>query len=191
MVRYFAAAALALGFAACTRTPDGSADSTPGAASGGGANNMGAATIADFKTANPLKEVMGHAIDFNAFGVWHRQGWIIDAEGVHELFPTTEEEWTNAESAAISLAELSNVLLLPNRPKDDKRAWVDNAHALYDAAMKAQAAAAKKDKQAFFDAGGDIYNACTQCHNRYVIGDEPGPIGHLPPLPPNLQQPPK
>ncbi|HVY87689.1 MAG TPA: hypothetical protein VG942_02420 [Hyphomonadaceae bacterium] len=189
MVRYSVAAALALVLAACSggsTTPAASA-----AAGGGGANNMGAATMADFKTANPVKEVMGHAVDYNAFGVWNRQGWLIDAEGEHELFPTTDAEWLNGESAALALAEISNVLLLPNRPKDDKRAWVDDAHALYDAAMKAKAAAEKKDKQAFFDAGGDIYEACTQCHNRYVIGDTPGPIGHLPAIPPNLLKPTK
>ena len=61
---------------------------------------MGAATIADFKNALPVKEIMGHMVDYNAFGVWNRQGWLIDADGVHEQFPTTEAEWLQAESAA-------------------------------------------------------------------------------------------
>jgi hypothetical protein len=190
MVRFSTAAALALILAACS--PSSNAPATT-AASGeaGSATSMGAATMADFKTANPVKEIMGHAIDFNSFGVWNRQGWLIDADGEHELFPTTDAEWLQGESAALALAELSNSLLLPGRPKDEKRAWVDYAHALYDAGMKAREAAEKKDKQAFFDAGGDIYNACTQCHNRYVIGDTPGPIGHLPDLPANLLKPAK
>jgi hypothetical protein len=158
---------------------------------------MGAATIADFKNALPVKEIMGHMVDYNAFGVWNRQGWLIDKDGVHELFPTTEAEWLNAESAAISLAETSNVLLLPGRPQDEDRRWVDYAHALYDASMKAQATAQKAGeimaktptgadydaaKQAFFEAGSEIYEACLQCHNHYIVGG-PGPTVTLPPLP--------
>ena len=46
--------------------------------------------------------------------------------------------------------------------------WVDCAHQLYDAAMKAQATALARDKEAFFNAGGDIYEACVACHNRYI-----------------------
>jgi hypothetical protein len=158
---------------------------------------MGAATIADFKNALPVKEIMGHMVDYNAFGVWNRQGWLIDKDGPHELFPTTEAEWLNAESAAISLAETSNVLLLPGRPQDEDRRWVDYAHALYDASMKAQATAQKAGeimaktptgaeydaaKQAFFEAGSEIYEACLQCHNHYIVGG-PGPIVKLPDIP--------
>jgi hypothetical protein len=160
---------------------------------------MGAATLADFKTVLPVKEIMGHMVDYNAFGVWNRQGWLIDKDGLHEMFPTTEAEWLNAESAAISLAETSNVLLLPGRPQDEDRRWVDYAHALYDAAMKAQATAEKagevmksgneaelvKAKEAFFDAGGDIYEACLQCHNHYIVGG-PGPVVKLPDIPGRL-----
>jgi hypothetical protein len=154
---------------------------------------MGAATLNDFKVAMPMKEIMAHMVDFQAFGVWNRQGWLINAEGTHELFPTTAQEWVAAESAAISLAESSNVLLLPGRPQDDDRRWVDYSHALYDAAMLAQSTAQKaselfekgetgeaylKAKQDFFDAGGTVYEACLQCHNHYIVGDQ-----SLPPLP--------
>jgi hypothetical protein len=154
---------------------------------------MGAATLNDFKAAMPMKEIMAHMVDFQAFGVWNRQGWLIDKDGTHELFPTTAAEWMAAESAAISLAESSNVLLLPGRPQDDDRRWVDYSHALYDAAMKAQSTAQHaaelfdkgetgeaflKAKQDFFDAGGTVYEACLQCHNHYIIGDT-----SLPPLP--------
>lgn len=192
MIRSFVGVAFAaLCLAACSpkeevSTPTGPAQ--PG---------MGAATIADFKSALPVKEIMGHMVDYNAFGVWNRQGWLINAEGVHEQFPTTDAEWLNAESAAISLAETSNVLLLPGRPQDEDRRWVDYAHALYDAAMDAQAKAEAagelmkagktgdeytKAKEAFFEAGSEIYEACLQCHNHYIVGG-PGPIVKLPDIP--------
>lgn len=171
----------ALGLSACGG-PAEEKPSTPPAGSTPG-KGMGAATIEDMRTALPMKEIMGHVVDFAAFGVWNNQGWIIDADGTHELFPTTDKGWLDAESAALTLAEISNILMLPNRPPDEDRRWVDNAHKLYDAAIKTQAAAEKKDKQAFFDAGGEIYDACTQCHAHYVQGDEPGPDATLPPLP--------
>ena len=181
MIRLSAGFALAVILASCSPKSDAPAASTaPGAAS---STSMGAATINDFKSALPVKELMGHVIDYNAFGVWHNQGWLLDDGGWHELFPTDDAGWLAAESAAISLAEASNLLLLPGRPPDDDRRWVDYSHALYDAAMKAQATAQKKDKQAFFDAGGEMYEACVTCHAHYVQGDEPGPITKLPALP--------
>ncbi len=180
MIRFSAGLALVTLLAACGQNGGAPAAATTGAVS---PTSMGAATMADLRTALPVKELMGHVIDYNAFGVWHNQGWLIDAEGTHELFPTDDAGWLAAESAAITLAEATNSLLLPGRPQDDDRRWVDDAHMLYDAAMKAQAAALKRDKQAFFDAGGEMYEACVSCHAHYVQGDEPGPITKLPALP--------
>jgi hypothetical protein len=40
-----------------------------------------------------------------------------------------------------------------------------------------------RDKQAFFDAGGEIYMACTSCHNRYLPKDGGTQRGTLPQLP--------
>jgi len=196
MIRISAALALALAIVGCSPGSNTPAASTPAAGSAG-TTGMGAATMADLRTKLEVKELMGHVIDYNSFGVWHNQGWIIDAQGTHELFPTDEAGWLAAESAAISLAESSNLLLLPGRPQDDDRRWVDWSHQLYDAAMKAQAAAQKagelmkagktdeytKAKQEFFDAGGEMYNACVDCHAHYVQGDEPGPVTKLPELP--------
>jgi hypothetical protein len=126
---------------------------------------------AEYKTAIPMKELMGHVIDNAADGVWLNQGWIINFEGEHELFPTTDEGWMRASNAAVTLAEASNLLLLPGRPVDDNRQWIDAAHMLYDAAMQTHEAAEARDKQAFFDGGGKVYEACLKCHNRYVIGE--------------------
>ena len=98
--------------------------------------------MADLRTDISMADLMAHVIDYNAFGVWRRQGWII-GDTVVELFPADDDEdgWHAAESAAFSVAEATNLLLLPGRPLDDDRAWVDASHQLYDAAMKAQAAA--------------------------------------------------
>jgi hypothetical protein len=60
--------------------------------------------------------------------------------------------------------------------------------------MDAQKKAEARDKEAFFDAGGEIYNACVTCHNHFVQGDAAGPAAKLPELPnrvrPNSAPPP-
>ena len=64
-----------LGLAACGG--GGSDDEVVSKAPAGSTpvEGMGGATIADFRTSLDLKELMGHVMDYNAFEVWHRQGW--------------------------------------------------------------------------------------------------------------------
>lgn len=175
-------AAITLGLAACggdvgenDAASAAPAGSTPG-------EGMGGATLADFRTSLNLQELMAHVIDYNAFEVWHRQGWII-GDTVVELFPTDDDGWIAAENAARTVAEASNLLLLPGRPLDDDRAWVDFAHQLHDAAMLAGDMAEKKDKDAFFNAGTDMYRACRGCHQRYIANvDGPPAMDPMKPL---------
>ena len=144
---------------------------SPAATAAPTAAAAGSVTAADFRTQLPMKELMGHVIDNAADGIWLAQGWLINAEGTHELFPTTDDGWRYASNAAVTLAEASNLLLLPGRPVDDDRRWVDATHALHDAAMQAHEMAEKRDKEAFFKAGSSIYEACVQCHSHYIIGN--------------------
>jgi hypothetical protein len=146
---------------------------TPAPASTAEAGPFDVATVRSTLTN---QELMAHVIDYSADGVWLRQGWVM-GETVEELFPTDERGWFETESAALTLAEASNLLLLPGRNPDDSQAWIDYTHALHDAAMAAAKAAetaaadpSPENKQAFFDRGGDIYVVCRDCHSRYVIG---------------------
>jgi hypothetical protein len=126
---------------------------------------------AEYKAGLSMKELMAHVIDNAADGVWLNQGWIIFGTHTDELFPTTDEGWMRTSNAAVTLAEASNLLLLPGRPLDGDRRWVDASHQLYDAAMRAHEAAEARDKEAFFKAGSDVYEACVSCHSRYIIGE--------------------
>jgi hypothetical protein len=159
MIRLTLGAALAALLAACSPGP---------APSSGPAVSL---DPAEYRTAISMKDLMAQVIDNAADGVWLNQGWIIFATHTDELFPTTDEGWMRTSNAAVTLAEASNLLLLPGRPMDDNRVWVDSAHMLYDAAMRAHAAADARDKEAFFKAGSDVYEACLKCHNRYIIGE--------------------
>jgi hypothetical protein len=159
MIRLTLGVALAALLAACS--PDATPSSTSAAAPSAG----------DYRTAIPMKELMAHVIDNAADGVWLNQGWILFYTHTEELFPTTDEGWMRTSNAAVTLAEASNLLLLPGRPPDDHPRWVEASHQLYDAAMRAHEAAEVRDKEAFFKAGSDIYEACTSCHSRYVVGE--------------------
>ena len=165
MTRMALGLALVALVAACSQKTESAATAAPTAAA------TGSVTAADFHTELPMKELMGHVIDNAADGIWLAQGWLINAEGTHELFPTTDAGWNFASNSAVTLAEASNLLLLPGRPVDDDRRWVDAAHALHDAAMQAHEMAEKRDKEAFFTAGSSIYEACVQCHSHYIIGN--------------------
>jgi len=159
MIRLSAGLVLAASLAACSPNSETAAPA-------------GAATpdTGQYKAALPMKELMAHVVDHAADGIWLAQGWLIDAEGTHELFPTTDDGWRYASNAAVTLAEVSNLLLLPGRPMDDDRRWIDSTHHLYEAAMLAHEMAEARDKEAFFKAGSAIYEACTECHEHYVVG---------------------
>lgn len=126
-------------------------------------------------TGLPMKEVMGHVFQFAADGVWKWQGYITDAQGERSLFPKTDEEWEQAESAGLTLAELTNVLLLPRRRVDDPR-WTRAVADVRAIALRAAKAAEARDEEAFFTAGGDLDAACESCHQAFAPWSaKPGP----------------
>ncbi|MBU6319718.1 MAG: hypothetical protein KGS00_08700 [Alphaproteobacteria bacterium] len=125
-----------------------------------------------YRTELTTAELMAHVLDHAADGVWLNQGWVVDDKGERELFPTTDEGWLAAENSAATVAETANLLLLPGRRVDEEH-WTDHAHALHKASLEAMKAAEARDKQAFFDAGGAMYVACRDCHQEYILGEEP------------------
>jgi hypothetical protein len=165
MLRLATGVALAVLLGACS---PGAETAAPAAADNG-----------RYKADLEMKELMAHVIDYNADGIWLNQGWIINETGTHELFPSDDAGWHGVESAAASLAESSNLLILPSRAVDDEQ-WVEYAHRLHDRSMDAMKAAEARDKQAFFDAGGAIYVVCRDCHARYILGEEPPIEGPAP-----------
>ncbi len=148
------------------------------------------ASFATFKSTLDTKEFMGHVIDNAADGIWLHQGWDTGADGEVELFPQDDRGWALTENAAATLAEASNLLLVPERTQDteDDKDWSKFANQLHDAALKAKDTAEKRDKEAFFQAGGEIYVVCSACHLKYLIGDVPGPVEKLPDLPAEFQK---
>jgi hypothetical protein len=128
-----------------------------------------------YNTKLEVKQVMAHGVDPIADALWEKQGWVIDAAGEHELFPTTDADWTAQAYASVALSELGNALMLPGRGASDEKRWQEYAAALNKMALRQSEMALKKDKQAFFDAGGQVYEVCKDCHQKYILGEDNAP----------------
>lgn len=134
----------------------------------------GGAASADatrYDTDLPLKTVMSAVFGHAAQEIWKRQGYMSDATGVHSLFPKDAEEWKLAENDAISLAEMTNILLLPGR-RVDEQAWIDSVAGVRKSALALAALTRKQDKDAYMEAGLKLNDACNACHVRYAPGVE-------------------
>lgn len=125
-----------------------------------------AADDAPYDVKMPLGEFMPHVMQYAGDGVWKWQGYVSNSSGTHSLFPRNETEWEQAESGARTLAEVTNLLLLPGRRVDDP-AWDKAVLHVRAIALKAAAAAEKQDQNGFFAAGGELDVACDECHMKF------------------------
>ncbi len=121
---------------------------------------------APYDTRLPMPEFMGHVMQHGGDGIWKWQGLVIDKDGEHSLYPKNIEDWEDAESGALTLAELTNLLLIPGRRIADP-GWDASVAAVRKVALDAADAAEKQDKTAFLKAGSALDEACDSCHVRY------------------------
>ena len=120
-----------------------------------------------------LHDTMTWVLDPAADVVWGSSGWIVTAEGEHDLTPTTEEGWNQVRHSAAVLAESGNLLLMPHLvPETNAEAWTEFSHGMTRVAQQAMAAVDAKDSAALFETGGHLYNVCLACHQIYARGEE-------------------
>ena len=98
---------------------------------------------------------------------WSSVGTIMDENGTEEISPTTTAEWAAVRHAATILAESGNLLLMPGRAQADEQ-WTRLAQAMITTGRRALAAAESRDSAAVFDAGGEIYLVCSECHTTFA-----------------------
>jgi hypothetical protein len=125
-----------------------------------------------FNTTITLHDLMVHVIDPNTDVVWAASGVVVDLQGEHDLSPKTDADWAKAHDAAAVVAESGNLLLLPRRLRPGKT-WTRQAQALSTLGLAAMKATDEKDKAAMLRIGGDIHDACEECHRVYVLGEAP------------------
>jgi hypothetical protein len=119
-----------------------------------------------FRLIGTMHEIMEGAVAPQSEIIWDSVSTIVDADGIHEHFPQNDVEWEIVEHAAIALAESTNLLIVEGRVRDG--GWVNHLDDLVTASLAARDAALAQDKEAIFETGEQIYNACTACHLEYV-----------------------
>jgi hypothetical protein len=127
-----------------------------------------------FNTTIGLHDLMEHVIDPSTDVVWAASGTMVDFKGEHDLSPKTDTEWAKVHDAAMIVAEGGNLLQLPGRIRPGKT-WTGQAGKLSALGLEAMKAADAKDKVAMLRIGGDIHDACEECHRVYVLGEPPKP----------------
>ena len=133
------------------------------------APKAGASATPKFNTDLPMTEFMGHFVDPAAFMYWKGSGTMIDAQGEHDLSPTTDEGWDVLVSGATMLMEAGNALQMDGRRRAPEADWNKYAQLLTERALIARKAAEAHDKKAVFDEGGKVYEVCVACHEQFVI----------------------
>ena len=120
-----------------------------------------------FRPVVNVMDLMESSITHAAEVYWDSTAVVVDADGIHELFPETDEDWDQVWAAAVTIAESGNLLMMAPRRVDDGL-WMQYARQLVDAGNVAIEAAVARDPERVLDAGEVVYNACTVCHTAYV-----------------------
>ena len=140
-----------------------------------------------FKPVVDTKLLMQAVVDPNADAIWDAVKSIDTKEGsqeirprvrracpdrpdgcaMQEIRPRTNEEWTAVRNAAITVAEAGNLMMLVPRAKDGGE-WMKRAQEMIDTGEAAIRAAEAKNADRLFTVGGDIYEACSNCHRQYM-----------------------
>jgi len=153
-----------------------------------------------FKPTATLQEIMLAIIDPNVDPIWNSISTTVSAEGTEEIRPETEDDWIKLRNHAITLREVSNLLIVEGRkvaidgastsihhseldPHEIEAvisahwpAFIGRAHALQDAATLALNAINAKDVDALEAAGSVIEHACEGCHSQFWYPDDRRPI---------------
>ena len=120
-----------------------------------------------FEEVADVKQLMNSVIDPAAEVYWDAVGTIIDLNGTEEIAPGTDEEWQAVRNAAIVIAESGNLLMLEGRRQGGVE-WMALSRALIEVGREALEAAEAEDTAAVFDAGAEVYYACSRCHATYA-----------------------
>ena len=131
------------------------------------AGACGGAEPPPFKPVADTKLLMQSVVDPTADEIWDAVRTIITKDGVQEIRPHSNEEWQAVRNHAVALAESGNLLMMVPRAKDGGE-WMQRSRELVDSSERAIRAAEAKNADELFTVGGDIYQACSNCHQKYL-----------------------
>ena len=149
----------------------------------------------DYRPVATIKDIMDGLVDPSAGDLWNSVSTTIDANGITERYPKTDEEWKKVRGNALTLVEAPNLLMMSRKvaapgskyenpgieltPEEiqklvdgDRATFGRLALCLQETALEALKAIDAKDKDRLSDVGGAIDHACEQCHLRYWYPNE-------------------
>ncbi len=126
-----------------------------------------AAPTSPFQPHVDMKTFMEHVLSPAAAIIWKVNGLVIDEKGEHDLSPKSDDDWEQIASAAATLAEVTNALMIPQRARD--RDWNGYVKKLADAASKAYRAAEAHDLKSVSEVSDQLDGICAACHRHYGI----------------------
>ena len=129
-------------------------------------NSGGNSSDVSYNLSLDVPELMALVLEPASDILWDSAGWVLDASGYEELYPTTDEGWAYVRAQAAVVLEAGNMLALPGRAVDTD-AWITYSNGLSSAGLAAMEAAASQNHEDFFQAGAQIYSVCTACHQAY------------------------
>jgi hypothetical protein len=112
------------------------------------------------------KQIMAGITGPAATAVYNAVGTVINSEGIKEIAPQNDEEWTVVANSAAALVESGNLLLIGERVIDNGD-WITMTRAMIDKATAALKAAEAKTTEGLLASGGDINATCDNCHAKY------------------------
>jgi hypothetical protein len=121
-----------------------------------------------FKPVADVLTLMVDIIDPSSNVVFGSAGEFATAAGTEERMSGTEEEWARVRTAALTVAEAGNLLMMPTRARDNEE-WMAMSRAMIDGGEAAAKAAVAKDPKAIVAAGDQIYLSCDACHKKYIV----------------------
>ena len=116
---------------------------------------------------NDMHDFMAHLLTPASEAIWESSGYVITEEGEFSLEPTNEEEWDRVLYGAKVITESASLLSIPSRSKN-RNEWIVFAGLLEEVGHKAFRAAEKKDVEALFEVGAELYQVCVACHQVYM-----------------------
>ncbi|MFC4307589.1 cytochrome c [Steroidobacter flavus] len=130
-----------------------------------------------FDTSVDTRQLMSWMIDPSSKVVFGAVASIVTDKGEENVQPRTDEEWNTVRNNAVTVLEAGNLLMIEGRSRNsqiqDVADWNAKARAMSAAARTAIEATEVKDPEALFAASGDIYQACTDCHAKYIFTPTP------------------
>jgi len=153
----------------------------------------------DYELTGTVRDIMDSLVDPGADYIWESVETVVNASGIHDKRPTTDEDWKEVRRHAIMLIEATNLLKMPGRAvalpgqkaddpnvelppekiqemiEHDRGSWNKYAKALHDATQEVLKTIDAKDADALLNTSDKIDTACENCHLHYWYPEDKGP----------------